>query len=149
MAMENQTLMLVGRHQTYGYYYPVGGPVAGLRAAAQSAPTPLADDSSDRLMTFDLSGGKFTSRFDGATGMYGSDLVGVHAGRLLVNLQGDGFLVVDVSAPAAPRGVRFVRTLGWANNIEFAGSDVYVASGYFGVHHFGVGEGPSLVVTPN
>jgi hypothetical protein len=147
MVMEDETLMLVGRHQTYGYYYPVGGgigPAVGLRAAGLSAPAPLSDDTSDRLMTFDLSGGKFAGRYDGATGMYGSDLVGVHAGRLLVNLQGDGFLVVDVSDAAAPRGVRFVRTLGWANNIEFAGSDVYVASGYFGIQHFGVGDASVL-----
>jgi len=110
-------------------------------------PAPVTDDNSDRLMTFDLAGGAFASRYDGATGMYNSDLVGVHAGRLLVSLQGDGFLVVDVSDPAAPRGVRFVRTLGWAKNVEFAGSDVYVASGYFGIQHFGVGDAPSLLVT--
>ncbi|HVR00727.1 MAG TPA: hypothetical protein VMT47_01220, partial [Polyangia bacterium] len=87
------------------------------------------------------------SLFDGATGMYGSDVVGVHEGRLLVNLPGDGFLVVDVSSPGAPVGVRFVRTLGWANNIEFAKQDVYVASGYFGVQHFGVGDAPALLLT--
>ncbi len=152
MVMEGETLMVVGRHQSYGYYYPVGGvgggPIAAdLRSSALSVPAPIADDGSDRLMTFDLAGGTFASRFDGATGMYGSDLVGVHAGRLLVNLQGDGFLVVDVSNAAAPRGVRFVRTLGWAQNIEFAGKDVYVASGYFGIQHFGVDDAPALLVS--
>src|SRR4029077_19563849 len=100
-------------------------------------------------MTFDLAGGQFATRFDGATGMYGSDLVGVHAGRLLMSPQGDGVLVVDVSNAAAPRGVRFVRTLGWAQNVEFAGSDVYVASGYFGVQNFGVGDAPALIITSN
>jgi hypothetical protein len=150
MVMEGEALMVVGRHQTYGYYYPTGGgPAVGLRAAGLAAPAPLADDSSDRLMTFDLSGGTFASRYDGATGMYGSDLVGVHAGRLLVSLQGDGFLVLDVKDPAAPRGVRFVRTLGWASNIEFSGSDVYVASGYFGIQHFGVGDPVALATTSN
>jgi hypothetical protein len=150
MVMDGETLMLLGRHQTYGYGYPVAGGVRGVGgpvAAGLSAPAPVADDESDRLMAFDLSGGAFAPVYDAPTGMYNSDLVGVHAGRLLVNLQGDGFLVVDVAQPSQPRGVRFVRTLGWANNIEFTGSDVYVASGYFGVQHFGLGDPPALVVS--
>jgi hypothetical protein len=159
MVLDQEKLMLVGRHNSYyGYYYPIGGgPIAtggvasgggaAPAAAAALAPTPVADDGSDRFMTFDLSHGAFASLYDAPTGMYNSDLVGVHDGRLLVNLQGDGFLVVDVSDPAAPTGVRFVRTLGWANNIEFVGPDVYVSSGYFGVQHFGVADVPSLVVT--
>jgi hypothetical protein len=156
MVLENEKLMLIGRHDSYyGYYYPSGGigiggvatPGIGGPTAALSAPAPVVDDASDRFMTFDLSHGAFASLYDGSTGMYNSDLVGVHDGRLLVNLQGDGFLVVDVSDPAVPTGVRFVRTLGWANNIEFAGSDVYVASGYFGIQHFGVGDAPALVTS--
>jgi hypothetical protein len=123
------------------------GVAEGPARAALSAPAPVADDSSDRFLSFDLSQGKFASLYDAPTGMYNSDLVGVHDGRLLVNLQGDGFLVVDVNDPAAPFGVRFVRTLGWANNIEFAGQDVYVASGYFGIQHFGVGDAPALVTS--
>jgi hypothetical protein len=148
MVMENETLIMSSRHQSYGYYYPVGiGGGRGPLAIGVSVPTPVVDDESDRLMTFDLSGGRFAPRYDGATGMYNSDLVGVHDGRLLVNLQGDGFLVVDVGDPAAPRGVRFVRTLGWSQNIEFTDADVYVASGYFGVQHFGLGDAPTLVTS--
>ena len=149
MVLENEKLMLVGRHtSSWGYYY--GAPLgigAGPVTAGLSAPTPIADDSSDRFLTFDLSHGAFASLYDAPTGMYNSDLVGVHDGRLLMNLQGDGFLVVDVSDAGAPRGVRFVRTLGWANNIEFANDDVYVASGYFGVQHFGVRDAPALVTS--
>jgi hypothetical protein len=51
---------------------------------------------------------------------------------------------VDVSNPAAPSGVRFIRTLGWANNIEFAGSDVYIASGYYGMQQFNLGDAPAI-----
>ncbi|HVX97925.1 MAG TPA: beta-propeller domain-containing protein [Polyangia bacterium] len=154
MVLDGEALMLVGRHNSsWGYYYPVGGGgiATGVGGAptvsALSAPAPVADDASDRFLSFDLSGGRFRSLYDAPTGMYNSDLVGVHDGRLLVNLQGDGFLVVDVDDPAAPVGVRFVRTLGWANNIEFAGQDVYVASGYFGIQHFGVGDAPALITS--
>jgi hypothetical protein len=155
MLLDHEKLALVGRHDSYyGYYYPVGGigstGVTGGGApvkAALAAPAPVADDASDRLLTFDLSHGGFASLYDAPTGMYGSDLVGVHDGRMLVNLSGDGFLVVDVADMTAPVGVRFVRTRGWANNIEFVGKDVYVASGYFGVQHFDVGEKPVLVTS--
>jgi hypothetical protein len=145
MVMEDQKLMLVSHHQNgYGYYYPGrGGPVA----IGASLPAPVADDESDRLLAFDLSGGTFASVYDAATGMYNSDLVGVHDGRLLVNLSGDGFLVVDVADASAPRGVRFVRTLGWSQNVEFVDADVYVASGYFGVQHFRTTDAPALVTS--
>jgi hypothetical protein len=156
MILDGETLMLIGRHDSpYGYYYPVSG-VGGVGlgvtsggaagVSALSAPAPIADDSSDRLLAFDLSHGGFATLYDAPTGMYGSDLVGVHDGRLLVSLSG-GFLVVDVSNPAAPVGVRFVPTNGWANNIEFADGEVYVASGYYGVEHFSVTEQPVLVTT--
>jgi hypothetical protein len=146
MAREGQTLMMVAHHQGgyyYGGYYPGGGPIA----IGASLPTPVTDDESDRLVAFDLSGGTFATKYDAPTGMYNSDLVGVHDGRLLVNLSGDGFLVVDVADPAAPRGVRFVRTLGWSQNVEFAGSDVYASSGYFGVQHFKTTDAPALITS--
>ncbi|HVZ74341.1 MAG TPA: beta-propeller domain-containing protein [Polyangia bacterium] len=155
MALEGQTLMLVA-HKQSGYYYNYGYPVAaaggvGVATAdlvAGAPPAAPADDAdSDRLITFDLSGGKFASLYDAPTGMYNSDVVGVHDGRLLLSLSGDGFLVVDVADASKPRGVRFVRTLGWADNVEFAGNDVYVSSGYFGVQHFGVADAPALLPT--
>ncbi|HXI60771.1 MAG TPA: hypothetical protein VNO55_32145, partial [Polyangia bacterium] len=150
MVLDDQKLTVVGRHQNYyGYYYPGGvgiggGGVGGPVRAGLTGPAPTVDAMSDRLMMFDLAGGKFGSLYDQPTGMYNSDLVGQHDGRLLMNLQGDGFLVVDVSKPAAPIGVRFIRTLGWANNIEFAGSDVYVASGYYGMQQFNLGDAPVI-----
>jgi hypothetical protein len=159
MVMEGEKLMLLAHKEyPYNYFYPVGGAGGGgvatpgsvaVGASALSSAAPAVADASDHLLTFDLAGGRFASLYDAPTGMYGTDLVGVHGGRLLVNLQNDGFLVVDVSDAKAPRGVRFVRTLGWAENIEFAGADVYVSSGYFGVQHFGVGDAPVLLPTPH
>ena len=147
MVIADEKLMVVGRHQTYGYFYPIsgGGGIVARPGGGVAALTSTADPSSDRLMIYDLSAGKFGGLYDSPTGMYNSDLVGHHNGRLLMNLQGEGFLVVDLSKPAAPNGVRFVRTLGWANNIEFAGGDVYIASGYYGVQHFTLADPPSLL----
>jgi hypothetical protein len=54
---------------------------------------------------------------------------------LFLNLSGDGILAVDVSKPAQPTGVQFLRTLGWANTMQAFGDDLYVASGYFGLNH--------------
>ncbi|HVR61416.1 MAG TPA: hypothetical protein VMU50_05920, partial [Polyangia bacterium] len=138
------------------WYYPLAGGAGGVGvatsgpvAAALTATTPASgvDAMSDRLLIFDLGASTFASLYDQPTGMYNSDLVGEHDGRMLMNLQGDGFLVVDVSNPAAPNGVRFVRTLGWANNIEFSGDDVYIASGYYGLQHFALTDAPALLAT--
>jgi hypothetical protein len=94
--------------------------------------------------------------------MYNVQLMGTNQGKLFVNLAGsgspyyydgsygygggDGILVVDVSTPAAPRGVRFLRTLGFATHIEFFGDDAYVASGYFGLSHLSLAAPPAIPV---
>jgi hypothetical protein len=95
-------------------------------------------------MIFDLSQGKLTSTYDQPTRMYNVNLMGAEGNRLFVNLSRDGILVVDTTNPAAPRGISFLRTLGWASHLEFFGDDVYVASGYFGLSHLGLGDLPSL-----
>ncbi|HVR63225.1 MAG TPA: beta-propeller domain-containing protein, partial [Polyangia bacterium] len=111
MILQDQKLSLVARHQSYGWYYPLAAGAGGVgvatsgpaKAAALTATTPASavDAMSDRLLIFDLGAATFASLYDQPTGMYNSDLVGEHDGRMLMNLQGDGFLVVDVSNPAA------------------------------------------------
>ena len=51
-----------------------------------------------------------------------------------------------MSNPAAPKGVKFMRTLGVASHIEFFNNDVYVASGHFGLYHMDLSAPPDLVV---
>ena len=58
----------------------------------------------------------------------------VQQNKLFINLQGDGILVVDVANAAAPKGVSFYRTLGWASGIEFAGNTAYVPANYYGTY---------------
>jgi hypothetical protein len=59
--------------------------------------------------------------------------MGTHKGKLFLNVPGDGMLMTDVSNPAAPQGQKFLRTLGYASSLEFAGHDAYQSSGNFGV----------------
>jgi hypothetical protein len=88
-------------------------------------------------------------------------LMGTHQGKLFVNLTGsgqyyyspdgyggggDGILVVDVADSTAPRGIRFLRTLGFATHIEFFDDDVYVASGFFGLSHLSLAAAPDIPV---
>jgi hypothetical protein len=95
--------------------------------------------------------------------MYNTQLMGTHQGKLFVNVMGsggynyydkgavaggDGILVLDVTNAAAPKGVRFLRTLGYASHIEFFDDDVYVAAGHFGLSHMNLSEAPSLPLEP-
>ena len=149
-----------------GGTYPSRGGVAVSSAGGGSstaAPLPSWETTSDRLMIFDLSGNKLLAAHDQPTRMYNVQLMGVHAGKLFINLRGnnsyaydsdfrfgggigggDGILVVDVTNPAAPKGVKFLRTLGLASHIEFFGDDVYVASGHFGLYHMSLAAAPEL-----
>jgi hypothetical protein len=95
-------------------------------------------------MAFDLSGKKLDLVYDQSTAMYNVQLMGVHDGRLFVNLSGDGILIIDVTDAAHPVGQRFERTLGWATSIEFAGEDAYVGSGFFGTTHLDLRGLPSI-----
>jgi hypothetical protein len=114
-------------------------------------------------MIFDLAGNKLLPTHDQPTRMYNVQLMGVHAGKLFINLRGnggyygdsrfgggfgggDGILVLDVTNPAAPKGVKFLRTLGTASHIEFFGDDVYVASGHFGLYHMSLAAPPDLQI---
>jgi hypothetical protein len=131
LVSDGDKLFINGRKQYY-YAYAVPGAVATGGGGAAPATTPVMQDLSDRLMAFDLGGKKLQQVYDASTGMYNVELMGINKGRLFANLAGDGILITDVSDPAAPKGLHFERTLGYATHIEFVGSDVYVGSGFFG-----------------
>ncbi|MBW2732843.1 MAG: beta-propeller domain-containing protein [Deltaproteobacteria bacterium] len=103
-------------------------------------------DQSDHLMVFDLSGHQLKETYSAPTGTYQVNLMGTHKGRLFVNLPGDGVLVVNMDDPTRMVGEKFLRTLGWSTHLEFAGDDLYVASGYFGTFHLDLGQ--SVVAIP-
>jgi hypothetical protein len=136
LVADGNKLYVNGRHG-YGFYYPAGaGGVVGVGGGGSAASsTTNGDDMSDRLMIFDVGAKKLTSVYDQATRMFNVELMGVKDGKLFVNLSGDGVLVVDVTRPDQPAGLRFERTLGYATHIEIAGDDAYVASGFFGTTH--------------
>jgi hypothetical protein len=142
--------LFVNGQRSYGWFWgrPVYGDVAvgGGGVAAPGGSTMPAPDLSDRLMAFDLSGKKLNLVYDNSTKMFNVQLMGVHQGRLFVNLAGDGILIVDVNDATKPFGVQFTRTLGYATHIEFAGDDVYVGSGFFGTTHIDLRGGPSIGV---
>jgi hypothetical protein len=119
-------------------YYWYGDPTAA------GATPPTWESTSDRLMIFGLSARTLHSLYDQPTRTYGVQLMGMHQGHLYVNLPGDGVLVTDVTNPAHPQGLKFMRTLGYASQIEFAGNDGYVPSGYFGVFHLDL-NAPSVI----
>jgi hypothetical protein len=100
--------------------------------------------TSDRFMVFDLSGNTLSLAYDQPTKAYYMRIMGIDKDRAFLNLQGDGIVVVDISKPAAPIGVSFLRTLGYATHLESFGDDVYVASGYFGLEHMSLLDPPNL-----
>jgi hypothetical protein len=141
LAGDNQDRLVIGAQPVWNWY--------GYGDSKQPAPT--WQQTSDRLLVFDLSGGKLNLMYEQPTRMYGLSLMGTHKGKLFVNISasggfytggwswvsgtGDGILVVDLSAPASPKATRFVRTLGYASHIEFFDDEAYIASGHFGLLH--------------
>jgi hypothetical protein len=106
---------------------------SGATGGSSGTSTP-APDTSDHLSILDMSQRKLTVSYDQPTEIYNLDLMGVQQSKLFVNLQGDGILVVDVTNAAAPKGVSFYRTLGYASGIEFAGTSAYVPANYYGTY---------------
>jgi hypothetical protein len=107
--------------------------------------SPTWEQTTDRLMVFDLSANRMDLAYDQPTKAYYLRIMGTQKGRAFLNLQGDGIVVVDIADPGKPTPVRFLRTLGYATHLESFGDDVYVASGYFGVEHMSLSEKPTLV----
>lgn len=103
-------------------------------------------DLSDHLMVLDLSAGTLNETYSEPTGTYNVNLMGVHQGKLFVNVPGDGILVVDMSQPGQMNGLAFLRTLGWATHLEFANDTMYVAAGYFGVYQLDL-KGPATIAS--
>ena len=75
------------------------------------------------------------------------DLSETRLAQKISQLSGVGLvttLVLDVTKPSAPRGIRFLRTLGFATHIEFFASEAYVASGFFGLSHLALDAAPEI-----
>lgn len=123
MVVDGSRLYVVGQQQYYWWGYD----------AYRAANPPSWESTSDRLMIFDTSAGTLAALYNEPTRTYGVQLMGTHAGKLFLNLPGDGVLMADVSNPAAPQGQRFMRTLGYSSSLEFADQDAYQASGNFGI----------------
>ncbi|HXU83457.1 MAG TPA: beta-propeller domain-containing protein [Polyangia bacterium] len=141
--------LFVNGQRSYGFFWggpAVGGGDVGPGGGAAPPSTMPKPDLSDRLMAFDLSQKKLDLVYDNSTKMFNVQLMGVHQGKLFVNLAGDGILIVDVADAAKPFGVQFSRTLGYATHIEFAGDDVYVGSGFFGTTHIDLRGAPTIDV---
>jgi hypothetical protein len=130
-ALAREGSKLIVTAQPYTYY-------------SSSSSTTSWEQTSDRLMVFDLSANRLDVAYDQPTKAYYLRIMGTQKDRAFLNLQGDGIVVVDVSKPAAPIGVTFLRTLGYATHLESFGDDVYVASGYFGVDHLSLRDPPNL-----
>ena len=124
LVLDGDKLFINARHSSYYYYYDA------------YPGTSTAEDYSDRLMIFDLSGLKLDQSYSASTGTYNVRLMGTHKDRLFAYLPGDGVLVVDTKNPSKPKGQQFMRTLGYATHLEFSGDTVYVAAGYFGTFQF-------------
>jgi hypothetical protein len=101
-------------------------------------------DLSDHLIVLDVSAGTLKETYSEPTGTYRVNLMGVHQGRLFVNLPGDGILVVDMSQPGKMIGQQFLRTLGWATHLEFSADKLYVAAGHFGIYEMKL-KGPVVI----
>jgi hypothetical protein len=130
LVHEGNTLIVTG--QPYYSYY------------STTASTQTWEQTSDRLLLLDLSQNRLDTAYDQPTKAYYLRIMGTQKDRAFLNLQGDGIVVVDISKPAAPTGVTFLRTLGYATHLESFGDDVYVASGYFGINHLSLLDPPNL-----
>jgi len=122
-----------GGYWGFGNEVAVGGIGPGVSTLGQTVSADAWQDYSDHVMVFDLSKGKLSRTFDRATATTGVRFMGINRNHLFLNLPGDGILALDISNPDAPSGRQFLRTLGYASYIEFAGNTAYIASGNFGI----------------
>ena len=134
--------LFVNASPVYSY---AGGVAAGGGPARASALT--NEDVSDRLVAFDLGQFDLDRVYDEATGTQGVQFMGTYRNQLFVSISGDGILAIDVSNPTHPVGKNFLRTLGWATHVVFAGDDAYVAAGYFGIYRMGLTDPTALPLT--
>lgn len=118
VVLDENRIVVNARHN-YSWYQALGIPWS---------------QQSDQMQIFDISQLKLDKKYDEPTGTYNMRLMGMNQGRLFMNLPGDGVVAADLSDPAQPSGLQFVRTLGWASHIEFAEDSAYIAAGYFGIY---------------
>jgi hypothetical protein len=90
-------------------------------------------DHRDRLLLFDLSRRTLDLAQQVTLDTTYTSLVGVHAKKLVLDLYGDGLLLLDTKDPANLEGLGFARTLGWVTHIAFAADKMFTAAGHFGV----------------
>jgi hypothetical protein len=166
LLLEGDKLIINGKPGYNSFWGSGGGAVPPVARPGVAVATgalveaPTWETTSDRLMIFDLAQRRLDLAYDEPTRMYNMQLMGTHEGKLFINLGGsggyyygaagggDGILVVDVSTPAAPRGIKFLRTLGFATHVEFFGRDVYVAAGHFGLFHLDLQASPEIPAEP-
>lgn len=129
LVREGNSMIVTGQPAYYAY---------------SSVKSPTWEQTSDHFMVFDLSANKLDLAYDQPTKAYYMRIMGTQKGRAFLNLQGDGIVVIDISTPAAPKPVSFLRTLGYATHLESFGDDVYVASGYFGTEHMSLLDPPTF-----
>jgi hypothetical protein len=119
----------------------------------------LAQSESDHLMIIDASANQLSLTYDQPTGLYNAQVMAVQGDQVYLNSlvdsdailrqrpvtgMGDGVVVLDISKPAAPVGVRFLRTLGVVRQLERFADDVYLAAGGFGLVHFDLGQSAAI-----
>jgi hypothetical protein len=95
--------------------------------------------TSDRLLVFDLAGQKLRVVHDQPSHLRGLTLLGSQLGKLVVQAGGDGILAVDLTAPASPRTTGFLPTGDYGGRLEFLGGDAYISAGYLGLLRLGLG----------
>ncbi|MCC6749102.1 MAG: beta-propeller domain-containing protein [Deltaproteobacteria bacterium] len=117
VVLDGAQLFMLGQ-RSYDYY--------------SGRPSPDAEQG-DHLLAFDLSALKLDLKSTSALGTWGASLVGFRQSRLFVLLPGTGLLVTDTSQLAAPRGISFTPTLGWATHLLLAKDRAYLAAGHYGV----------------
>jgi hypothetical protein len=121
LILEGDRLVVTAR-RWYGDLGPSGG-----------------QETSDRLLVFDLAGQKLQLVHDQPSHLRGLVLLGSHRGNLLVSAGGDGILAVDLSNPASPRTAGFLPTGDHATHVEFIGDDAHITAGHRGLLRLGLG----------
>jgi hypothetical protein len=138
LVLDGDRLFLAAQNQYYWWSYPT----------QKAANPPTWESTSDRLLVFNVGGDGFAGLYDQPTRTYGVQLMGMHQGKLFVRLPNDGLLAANVSDPAHPQALSFLRTLGWASHLEFNGDDAYVAAGSFGVFSLNLAAPSVIAIAP-
>jgi hypothetical protein len=102
--------------------------------------------SPDELSIFKINFFKLQKVFSESLGTEYVELMGTHQGHLFLNMPSDGILAVNVTNPAKPYGEHFLRTVGYATQVEFAGNTAYVPAGHYGIYELDLSGGAKLTL---